>query len=312
MSQIVQTALIQFRPDKGNYAGNLARLKQSFDLLATVTPRPNVATLPEAALTGYFIEGGVRELARTATAFANDLNEAYRASAAGATGESLDVVAGFYELHENTFYNSAMYVTLGSAPEIRHVHRKVFLPTYGVFDEARFVEHGLDVRAFDTPWGRAAILVCEDAWHAVTAMAAALDGAQVIFIPSASPARGVWPQRDEPVTAPASLHRWERLARDRSEEHGVWVVVTQLLGDEGGKAFAGGSIVAAPNGDLCARAPLWEEAILPVTLDLDDITRARADAPLLADLHALLPHMLRALGRSTGSADDTGDPGPTS
>jgi predicted amidohydrolase len=177
----------------------------------------------------------------------------------------------------------------------------MFLPTYGLFDEERFVDHGLEIRAFDTRWGRAAILICEDTWHAVTATAAALDGAQIIFVPSASPARGVWPQPEEPLSAPASLHRWERLARDRSEEHGLYMVVTQLLGDEGGKAFAGGSIVTGPYGDVRTRAPLWEESIIPTTLDLDDITRARADTPLLSDLQAMLPHMLRALGGSPSS-----------
>ena len=79
-------------------------------------------------------------------------------------------------------------------PLVRHVHRKVFLPTYGLFDEERFVERGRDIRAFDTPWGRAAILVCEDAWHSLSGTIAALDGAQLIFVPSAPPARGAWPQ----------------------------------------------------------------------------------------------------------------------
>src|SRR5439155_811777 len=73
---------------------------------------------------------------------------------------------------------------------VKHVHRKVFLPTYGVFDEERFVERGHEVRAFDTRFGRAAILICEDAWHSLTATIAALDGAQLLILPSASPARG--------------------------------------------------------------------------------------------------------------------------
>ena len=115
---------------------------------------------------------------------------------------------------------------------------------------------------------KVAILICEDAWHAVTAMAAALDGAQVIFVPSASPARGVWPQPDEEVRGPASMHRWERLARDRAEEHGVFVAVIQLTGNEGGKAFPGGSVIAGPEGEIRARAPLWDECAIPVKLDL--------------------------------------------
>lgn len=294
MSQVVRVALVQLRPRKGDYAGNLTRLEEAFGTIATLTPAPDVVTLPETALTGYFLEGGVRELARSADDFAADLNAAYRKRApAGAT---VDVVAGFYELYHDAYYNSALYATLGGeTPHVVHVHRKVFLPTYGLFDEERFVDRGVELRAFDTRWGRAAILICEDAWHGVTATAVALNGAQVIFIPSASPARGAWPQPEETTVAPASLHRWGRLARDRSEEHGVYVVVTQLVGDEGGKAFAGGSIVTGPHGEVRAQGPLWDEAVVPVELDLHDIARARADTPLLSDLQMMLPHMLRAL-----------------
>src|SRR5687767_15218434 len=100
-----------------------------------------------------------------------------------------------YEIWNNSIYNSALYVTLGGeAPVIRHVHRKVFLPTYGLFDEERFVDRGHEIRAFETTWGRAAMLVCEDAWHSLSGTLAALDGAQVILLSAAAPARGAWPR----------------------------------------------------------------------------------------------------------------------
>ena len=295
MADVVNLTIVQFQPRKGDYLGNLQRFEQLFGTLVNVAIRPDIIAFSETVLTGYFVEGGVRDVALPAATFAADLNRAFRDQCTG----RVDVVAGFYELHENSYFNSAMYVTLGDEePVIAHVHRKVFLPTYGLFDEERFVEHGLGVHAFDTRWGRAAILICEDVWHALTATAAALDGAQIIFVPSASPARGVWPQPDEETRGPASTHRWERLARDRAEEHGVFVAVIQLTGSEGGKAFPGGSVVAGPDGDVRARAPLWEEAAISVTLDLGDITRARASSPLLADLRTMLPHMLRSLGRA--------------
>jgi predicted amidohydrolase len=295
MSHPVNLTVVQFQPSKGDYAGNLTRLEQVFESLMSAPQRPDVLAFPETALTGYFLEGGVRDVVRTADEVAADLNRAYRARC---TGE-VDVVLGFYEVHESTYYNSALYATLGGDTAIvRHVHRKLFLPTYGLFDEERFVEHGLELRAFDTRWGRAAMLVCEDAWHGMTAAVAALDGAQILFVPSASPARGAWPQPDEPVRGPASIHRWEHIARDRADEHGVYVVITQLVGSEGGKTFPGGSVVAGPGGDVRARAPLWEEACVPVALDLDDITRARASSPLLADLRIMLPHLMRALGNA--------------
>ena len=295
MADAVNLTIVQFQPRKGDYTGNLKRFERLFESFMSADPRPDVIAFSETVLTGYFVEGGVRDVALPATTFASDLNQAFRAHCTG----QVDVVAGFYELHENTYFNSAIYATLGGdEPVIAHVHRKVFLPTYGLFDEERFVEHGLGVHAFDTRWGRAAILICEDAWHALTATAAALDGAQIIFVPSASPARGAWPQPDEELRGPASMHRWERLARDRAEEHGVFVALIQLTGNEGGKAFPGGSVIAGPHGDIRARAPLWDEASIAVTLDLSDITRARASSPLLSDLRTMLPHMLRSLGRA--------------
>jgi NAD+ synthetase len=209
------------------------------------------------------------------------------------------VCIGFYEVWNNAFYNSALYVTLGGGtddPVIRHVHRKLFLPTYGMFDEERFVDRGFEVRAFDTGWGRAAMLICEDAWHSLTGTVAALDGATTIFVLSASPARGVWPREDEgPV--PANLKRWERLARDIAEEQGVFVALVNLVGTEGGKTFSGGSIIAGPYGDIHARAPLWDETIMTITLDPEDLTRARSDAPLLTDLQTMMPHLMRTVDR---------------
>ena len=293
MPPLVHIAIVQFKPRKGDYAGNLERLSGVFAQLDTLEPRPDVVHLPETALTGYFVEGGVRDLARTAGAMAEDLARIYRGAAR--SPQPIDVIVGFYEVFENTLFNSAMCVTLGTeAPIIRHVHRKVFLPTYGLFDEERFVDRGHDIRAFDTTWGRAAMLVCEDAWHSLSGTLAALDGAQIILLSAAAPARGAWPRHDD-VPGPATLARWERLARDIAEEHGVFVALAHLVGNEGGKTFAGGSMIAGPKGDVRVRGPLWEEAIVTMTLDLADLTRARADMPLLTDLETMLPHLMTSL-----------------
>src|SRR4029077_3222288 len=207
---------------------------------------------PETATSGYFVEGGVKELAVTAGTLARDLAAAYG-------GPAIDGVVGFYERFQNHIYNSALYVTLGEKkPEVRHVHRKVFLPTYGVFDEERFVDRGQDgVRSFETGWGgRAAILICEDAWHSLAATVAALDGAQLIIIPSASPARGT-AVGDTGVALPASAARWERILRGLAEEHGVYVAYASLVGFEGGKGFPGGSLVVDPEGEIVVRGPLF-------------------------------------------------------
>jgi len=287
---MLQLAIAQLRPHKGAYRENLCRLGRMFREAAAWATPPGLVVTPESALTGYFLEGGVRDLAVPAEQLFDDLSGQHQEAGA----PPFDVAIGFYEVYQNRLYNSALYATLGGdAAGIRHVHRKVFLPTYGVFDEERFVEAGRSVQAFATPWGRAAVLICEDAWHSITPMLAALDGAQVIVIPSASPARGIQPVAG--ASRPASVLRWEHIVQDIAGEHGVFVALAQLVGFEGGKAFAGGSLVAGPRGDLIAHGPLFEEGLVPVALDLEEITRARADLPLLSDLEMRLPHLLRSL-----------------
>jgi len=279
------------RPRKGAYQENLGRLGKAFREAAAAMEPPELIVAPETALTGYFLEGGVRDLAITADQLFTDLSCQHR----DAKAPPLDVALGFYEVHQNRLFNAGLYATLGGQDAgIRHVHRKVFLPTYGVFDEERFVEAGRSVQAFDTRWGRAALLICEDAWHSFTPMLAALGGAQLIIIPSASPARGI-AGTDEAPGRPASLSRWTRIVQDMAGEHGVYVALAQLVGFEGGKAFPGGSVIAGPRGDVLAEGPVFEEAVVQATLDFEEITRARTDLPLLADLEMRLPHLLGSL-----------------
>jgi NAD+ synthase (glutamine-hydrolysing) len=308
---VLRLAIAQVRPQKGAYEENLCRFGSLLRELGNWPEPPELVIAPETALTGYFLEGGVRDLAVSGEKLFHDLSRQHDE----AGSPPIDVALGFYEVHDNRLYNSGLYATLGG-PEagIRHIHRKIFLPTYGVFDEERFVEAGRSVQAFDTRWGRAALLICEDAWHSFTPMLAALDGAQLIIIPSASPARGVITS-DDTAGRPVSLARWNRLAQDIAGEHGVYVALSQLVGFEGGKAFLGGSILASPRGDILSQAPVFQEAIIPAVLDFEEITRARADLPLLADLEMRLPHLLGSLHsarRERGGAGKRGSNRPGS
>jgi NAD+ synthetase len=287
---LLHIAIAQFRPRKGDVQGNLRRVGEVLAQAAALDPRPHVVQFPETALSGYFVEGGVREMALSAAELAAGITAAYQ-------GPPIDAVIGFYEKREGDLHNSMAYVRCGSTAEILHLHRKTFLPTYGLFDEERFVERGYSIRAFDAPWGRAAMLVCEDAWHSLTGLIAALDGAHVVFVSSASPARGAF-ERTDGASVPGSVARWDRLIRDIAEEHGVFVTLGSLVGSEGGRMFQGGSLVIGPRGDTRAKAPAFEESLLTASVDLDDITKARADSPLLSDMRTMLPKLKLELERS--------------
>ena len=307
----IHVAIGQIKPRKGDYAANLARVGDLFEQLQDESPGTDVLVLPETVLSGYFLEGGVREVARSKEQLFGDLLALYR-ERVKRPGAVLDICLGFYELSEGKYYNSALYATLtaSDAPqndsesdaafaekgsrsadeqrfpspraEIHHVHRKFFLPTYGVFDEKRFVSRGRTVSAFETRFGRVAVIICEDAWHSITATLAALKGAQTIFVISASPGREFTGQHLGNVT------RWGVLLPGIADEHNVWVVYAGLVGFEGGKGFTGSSRVIDPWGNCLAQASAIDECLLRATVDLDDVATARAVSPLLADLESAL------------------------
>jgi predicted amidohydrolase len=276
---------VQWKPRQGDVAANLAALASVFaQLLASPRGAPGLVVLPEAAMTGYFLEGGVYELALTAAAFARRLDDAWRAAGGVA---AIDVCCGFYENDEGAYHNSALYATLGGdGPRIAHVHRKMFLPTYGVFDEERFLSRGRRFGVFPSAFGTAAILICEDAWHAIMPTIAALKGARLLIVPSASPGRGLAGNG-----MLESVERWRATLALTASEHGVYVLYAGLTGFEGGKGMSGGSCIVSPHGEILASLDELSPAILRAELDPAEIDLARATFPLLGDLGAVLPDL---------------------
>ncbi len=290
----LRVSLVQFRPEKADPEANIRRVAER---VAEEAPLTDLVVFPETALSGYFLEGGVAEAARSAEWVMEVLGDP--------PPDAPDLVLGFYERWRSRFYNSVAYLTRrGSRWALRYVHRKMFLPTYGVFDEDRFVEAGTEIRAFDTRFGRMGMLICEEMWHSLPATILAVDGAELLLVVSASPARDFQPNDGRP----ANLERWIELGRGAAIEHGVFVAVAQLVGSEGGKLFPGGAQVFAPDGDMLAEGPLFEEAVVRVALDAGALERARVASPLLADLERMLPHLQRALeaaGRAPAVREDT-------
>ena len=283
-------AIAQIKPRKADYAHNLERVADAMAQARTMERPADVLVLPETALSGYFLEGGVRDVARPARLVFEDLRAAY-ADRCPTTG-ALDVVLGFYELHDGKYYNSSLYATLDAKAgqsALHHVHRKFFLPTYGVFDEKRFVARGRTIDAFDTRFGRAAVLICEDVWHSVAPTIAALRGAHVIYVLSASPGRGFGGRNV------GNLERWGFLLPGIATEHSVFVVYAGLVGFEGGKGFSGSSVIVDPFGAERVRAPGTEECMVVADIDLDDVAIARAGSPLLADLESALSDVVLEL-----------------
>lgn len=280
--QDLRVALCQVKPRKGAVEANAAMVRDAL-------PRDaDVAVFPETVLSGYFVEGAAHEVALAPGALVQSLGTPPE-------GRTCDVALGFYERGRRGVYNSMAYLTPGGDRyELVHVHRKVFLPTYGLFEEGRFIEPGRQVSAFETRFGRIGMLICEDLWHSITASILALDGAEMILAGCASPARGF----NSAAPRPANLDEWDRIAARAAKEHGVFMMVAQLAGSEGGKLFPGGSSAWAPDGTLLRRAPLFSHARTVVEVDFDEILRVRTESPFLADLSTAFPRLRRSLDRA--------------
>jgi NAD+ synthase (glutamine-hydrolysing) len=225
---------------------------------------------PELSLTGYVLQDLTPTVACQPTPEDPTFQPLLKAS------KDIDIIVGFVEAdRRHRFYIAAAYLSRGG---VLHVHRKVYLPTYGLFDEGRFFAWGNQVRAFDSPLGRVGILICEDFWHASPPYILWLDGAEIMFLISASPGRGV--SEDERLESA----RWvERINQAYASLFTTYMIHTNRVGFEDGLHFWGGATAFDPDGRMLVRGPYHEQALTLVELDLDQLRRTRTRLPLLRD-----------------------------
>lgn len=223
---------------------------------------------PEMSLCGYFIKDLVYSLAIT--------TKGKEFARLKSLSQEICLVVGFVEEGRgHRFYNAGAYLEGG---EVRHVHRKVYLPTYGLFDEMRYMAQGEKIRAFDTRWGRAALLICEDLWHPSTAYVASQDGADLFFCISSSPGRGIGPEEGI-----YSSRAWETLNFMYAQFFSSFIFFVNRVGYEDGVNFWGGSEILNPSGQVVAKSSYFEEDLLVAEIDLKGLKRARSAVPLLRD-----------------------------
>jgi predicted amidohydrolase len=235
----------------------------------------NLICFPELSLTGYSLQDLTDEVAMQPRPDNPIFKPLYEAS------HDIDIAVGFVDEDErHRFFIGAAYLSQG---KLLHVHRKCYLPTYTLFDEGRHFAWGGDIRAFDTAFGRIGMLICEDFWHASPPYLLWLDGADILLLMSASPGRGV--DGDEKLASA----RWvEKVTQAYASLFTNFIVHTNRVGFEDGFNFWGGSIVYDPDGECIGQGPYFEEALLTVTIDTNQLRRTRSRLPLLRDERATL------------------------
>jgi predicted amidohydrolase len=280
-------ALAQINTRLGNVPANLEKhLELAQEARASGA---DLVLFPELSLTGYVLQDLAPAVSHKPCPDDEVFGPLLKAS------QQIDMLVGFVdEDARHRFYISAAYLSRG---EVVHVHHKVYLPTYGLFDEGRFFAWGDSVRAFDTRFGRAGVLICEDFWHASPPYLLWLDGADLFLFASASPGRGL---NQEPLLESA---RWvEHINRAYASLFTSFVAHTNRVGFEDGLHFWGGATVFDPNGELVTHGPYDEEALTLAQIDLNQLHRTRARLPLLRDERTAL--VLREMNRIAGGEHD--------
>jgi N-carbamoylputrescine amidase len=265
-SSILRVGLAQIDSRLGDLEANLAR---HLEWIAKAQERAvDLLVFPELSLTGYRL---LHLTPRVAQRPAGSPALAQLAAAAGA----MSVVVGMVEEDERgVLHNSAVLLQDGG-PAL--IHRKIYLPTYGIFQEERFLGCGRRIGLARVAGNRTGILICEDLWHPSLASRLAVAGAKLLVVPSAGPGRiggGELPESQE---------AWELVTRSTALMNTCWVVYCNRVGWEEGSFYTGGSHVVRPGGELVVRAPILEEHLLVAEIDLRDADRLRFKLPLIDD-----------------------------
>ncbi len=279
----MRIALAQVDCVLGDLTANLATARRSVDEARAAGAE--LVVFPELSLSGYSVGAVEQDLALRA----DDPQLLELAQAAG----PMDVLVGFCEdgagMHT---YNSAAYFRAG---RLVHVHRKLYLPTYDIFEERKHFSPGQHLRAFDATPGRTAILTCNDAWQPQLAFVAVQDGAHILLVPTSS-AQSRFPERYDSATY------WADITRFYARMFQVYVVFVNRVGEESGLRFWGGSHVVDPWGNPVAQARVDEPELLITDLDLTSVRRRRREVPLVKE--ARLSLVLREIQRLVEEGGD--------
>ena len=293
----VRIALAQIAPELGALEANLER---HHEILATArADGADLVVFPELGLTGYLLQDLAAEVAMR-------LDDVRLTRLVGATRDLSTVVSFVEESADHRLFIAAALIEDGA---IRHVHRKLFLPTYGLFDERRFFAAGDLLRAVSSRLGPGiGLAVCEDLWHMAVPQLLALDGAQIIINVSSSPGRDLAATNEVGLGTATS---WRTLMRAYAQLTTSFVIFCNRVGIEESISFWGGSEVIGPNGAPVFSAPLYDEGVFTVDIATADLRRERIGLPLLRDERPELQvrELSRIIAERAGLAGDaTSDP----
>lgn len=264
---IMKIAIAQTSPHLGDIQKNFKRHLHFIE--KAKKKKADLIIFPELSLTGYTLKDLVPDVAihpENSELF-HQFNEMSR---------EISIVLGFVEEKEKgLYYNSSAFLSKG---KILHIHRKVFLPTYGMFEEGKFYAQGKNFHSFPTPWGKAGMMICYDFLHFGSSYLLFAGGSEIIIVLSAAPGRGISGKDVYETT-----HMWELMGEAVSRFSTSFLIYCNRAGFEDGVSFAGGSFVYSPAGQLIAKASYVDEDFLIQEIDLNEIRNISKKTPYKRD-----------------------------
>lgn len=259
-------SLAQINPKLGNLEANLQ--KHLVFIEEARKKRSNVIAFPELSLTGYMLRDGVLDVAisKIDSRFKPIIDASYE----------ITILLGLVELSvDGKLYNSYFVFEDG---KVIHVHRKIYLPTYSVFEEKRYFAEGDKIRGFQSKWGHFGVLICNDMWHPTLLWLLSLQAAELVFVPASAPLRGLTENKISD-----SQRIWRLLCECGAKTNTLYVAFVNQIGWQDQLFFFGESALFGPNGFQISQASSEKEELLILEVDKNFLIRERVLTPLRRD-----------------------------
>jgi predicted amidohydrolase len=226
---------------------NRSNLREACNIIKLHVDKSDLIIFAELSLNGYLLQDKLFEDAWKI----EELNELCELS------KNIDIVVGAALREDNLFRNSALYFSKG---RLLSKHNKVYLPNYGMFEEARYFESGKDFECFDNSHVKISMLVCEDLWNVEATKELYEKNPDLILVLAASPARGF------EEGGLLIQDQWYSLLKSLSLHCDAKVVFVNRVGFEDGLGFWGGSCVIDKNAKFLCQLPKYDEIIKTVEI----------------------------------------------
>ncbi len=230
-----------------------------------ISEKVNVLVFPELSLTGYYLLDGVAEASLTLNSpFLNDFKK---------ISKEISFSLGMVE--KGTDFNPYISQLFFEKGEIKGVHRKVYLPTHGIFEDLKYFARGKKVEVIDSRYGKIGMLICRDFMHLSLNLLLSLQGMNILLLSSAIPVRGL--DKEKGFSVKESV---EYLLRSLANYLNVFIAFSSRGGFEEGIAFMGSSLILNNYGFIVKEGAFMDEDFLTSSINLEDIYKKNIVFPL--------------------------------